>query len=222
MIEEVQPSVSVIENAGGDDGDFWRMALTQDDDEKMSDEYEKMSDEHGKMLDELRKMSDEHGEMSVVFREMFDEFEEKYDVLGEMFDELGEMFDDLFAETKVREFAKGCEQVAVPSVTMGPQCLAMPSDEGHFVTLDSASDGHVAPSSYAGSCPRGSDAGPMLRDAQQAVIPLIPFVGQAVAPMRVLGSQAKNLLQAKMRLSDKIRKPTLSLCKLMDGGAKLR
>ena len=187
VIEEVPPSVSVIENAGGGDGDFWRMALTQDDDEKMSDEYEKM-------FVELGKVSVEHDEMSVVSGEMFDEFEEKYDMLGNMFDELRGMFDDLFAETKARELAKSCEQVAVPSVTMGPPCMAMPS-EGHLVTLDSASEGHVAPSSYAVSCPRGSDAGPVLRDAQQAVI---PFVGQAVVPMRVPGGQGKNLMKAKI------------------------
>ena len=95
------------------------------------------------------------------------------DMLGKMVDELGEMFDDLLDETKARELKRSREQVAVPSVAMEPPCMAMPS-EGHLVTLDGASDGHVAPSSYAASCPRSSDAGPVLRDAQQAVI---PFVG---------------------------------------------
>ena len=189
VIEEVPQTVSVIESAGGDDGDFWRMALMQDDDGKMTDENEKMSVD-------LEKMFVEHEEKYDELGKVFDEFEEKYDVLGKMVDELGEMFDDLLDETKARELKRSREEVAVPSVAMEPQCMAMPS-EGHLVTLDSASDGHVAPSSYAVSCPRGSDAGPVLRDAQQAVI---PFVGQAAVPMRVLGGQGKNFMKAKMRL----------------------
>ena len=96
------------------------------------------------------------------------------------------------------------------------QCAAM-TRGGHMVTLDSASDGHVAPIDYAKGCQRFADSGPVLRDAQRQVI---PFAAEAVVPMAVLGGDRPSLLKTKMRLSDRISKPIVSLCKLMDGGAE--
>ena len=92
---------------------------------------------------------------------------------------------------------------------------AVEGQYGTFVTLDTASDGHCGPPSFAKGCRMVQDEGPRLMDAQQKVIPM---EGAAVVPMAALALEGKpQLLKAKVRVGETLRKPILSLLSVMDG-----
>ena len=76
------------------------------------------------------------------------------------------------------------------------ECVAVCTEGETLVTLDSASDGHCAPSDFARSCRRLPDRGPRLVDAQRKAI---PFDSVAEVPMKVLGGQGSAKVVSKMR-----------------------
>ncbi len=68
------------------------------------------------------------------------------------------------------------------------------SNADTFITLDTASDCHCAPTSFGDGCERANDIGPTVRDAQKNVI---KFDGMATISMAAARSdEAQTLLKA--------------------------
>ena len=90
-------------------------------------------------------------------------------------------------------------------------------DSTTFITMDTASDCHCAPTDFGEGCSQHEDAGPRVRDAQRQSI---KFESVATVPMATTGEQIE-LLKANFRLGATVSKPILSLLEVVDNGAEV-
>lgn len=87
---------------------------------------------------------------------------------------------------------------------------------GTFLTLDTASDCHWAPTEFGDGCKQRADSSPMVWDAQK----VIEFDSVATVPMTTMGPHA-TLLKAAFRLGSSVSKPILSFLEVVDNGAEV-